>query len=150
MSALRSATTDGVIAGLLAFVPSGLPSTAHALASGRDPLEAARAAGTIVLPDDASTIALLAAAVPVHLSISIGWGIVLSAILPRRRTALWGAFAGTLIAAIDLSAAARLWPRVRALPQPAQVADHIAFGAIVGVVVARRRAARENLDGKEI
>ena len=40
---------------------SGIPSTAHALATGRDPLEAAYAAGTIVLPRETRPERLLAA-----------------------------------------------------------------------------------------
>ncbi|CAA9496030.1 MAG: hypothetical protein AVDCRST_MAG45-1005 [uncultured Solirubrobacterales bacterium] len=41
---------DGLAAGAPAAVLSSLPSTAHALATGRDPLEAAVAAGTLLLP----------------------------------------------------------------------------------------------------
>ena len=86
---------------------SGIPSTVHALATGRDPLEAAYAAGTILLPGETRPQRLLAAAVPVHLGISIGWTV-----------------------ALDLGLLGRLFPRIRALPVAAQLADHAAFGAI--------------------
>ena len=56
---------------------SGIPSTAHALATGRDPLEAAYAAGTIVLRGEAEPARLLAAGVTVHLAISLGWTVAL-------------------------------------------------------------------------
>ena len=137
---------DGVAAGLSAAGPSGLPSTVHALATGRNPLESARAAGTILLPNETRSIPLLLAAAPAHLAMSIGWGLVLAHLLPRRRTIVAGAVAGAGIAVIDLGVAARFWPRIRALPQGAQVADHVAFGAIAGYVIARRRAAREDLN----
>src|SRR6187399_3328068 len=56
-----------VRAGAWAALLSGAPSTLHALATGRDPLEAALAAGSILLPDETRKTPLLAAAVPVHL-----------------------------------------------------------------------------------
>jgi hypothetical protein len=43
------------------------------------------------------------------------------------------------IAALDLGVAARRFPAIAGLPRAAQVADHAAFGALVGAVVARRR-----------
>lgn len=138
---LRTWTGDGALAGLAAALPSGLPSTLHALATGRDPLEAARAAGSILRPG-AGEAELVLASVPVHVAVSIGWATVLAATLPRNRTVLWGGIAGAAIALLDLQVAARRWPRVRALPQLPQYADHVAFGAIAGRVIARRRSAR--------
>lgn len=82
---------------------------------------------------------LLAAAVPVHGAISLAWGVVLAQTLPRRKTAAAGACAGLLIAALDLGFVARKFPRIRALPRGPQVADHVAYGATVGWVLARRR-----------
>jgi hypothetical protein len=107
---------------------SGIPSTAHAIATGRDPLEAARAAGTILLPGETSPQRLLAAAVPVHLGISLAWTIVLDR--AGVRGAIRGAIAGLAIGAIDLGVAARRFPRIRRLPFGPQLADHAAFGAI--------------------
>ena len=49
--------------------------------------------------------------------------------------------AGALgVAALDLLAIGRRMPRIRALPQARQWADHLAFGAAVGAVLAQRRA----------
>jgi len=113
-----------------AAVLSGIPSTAHALATGRDPFEAARAAGTILLRQEATPERLLAAAVPVHLAISLAWTVVLDR--AGVRGALRGGIAGLAIAALDLGVASRRFPRIRRLPLGAQLADHAAFGAIAG------------------
>jgi hypothetical protein len=127
----------GLRAGAVAAVLSGAPSTVHALATGRSPLDAVQAAGTLLLPNDAPPIARAAAGLVAHGAISLGWGVVLAAVLPRRRTVVWGALAGLVIAGIDLGVLGRRWPRIRALPLGPQVADHAAFGALVGAVVSR-------------
>lgn len=115
-------------AALWAATLSGLPSTAHALATGRDPLAAAVAAGSLLLPRERSRAKLLAAAVPVHLAISLGWTLALDR--AGLRTARGGALAGLVIAALDLGVVSRRFPRVRSLPLIPQLADHAAFGAI--------------------
>jgi hypothetical protein len=127
----------GLRAGAVAAVLSGAPSTVHALATGRSPLDAVQAAGTLLLPHDAPPIARAAAGLVAHGAISLGWGVVLAAVLPRRRTVVWGALAGLVIAGIDLGVLGRRWPRIRALPLGPEVADHAAFGALVGAVVSR-------------
>ena len=118
-------------AGIAAGVVSGAPSTAYALATGRDPLEATKAAGTLVLPADASGRALVAAAVPAHLAVSLFWAAVLERTLPKRHRVLWGAAGGLAIAAFDLGVVARRYPAVRRLPLVPQLADHALFGATV-------------------
>ncbi len=127
---------DAIVAGAWAAVLSGAPSTLHAVAAGRDPLEATKAAGSILLPRESRTLPLLAAAVPVHVALSLGWAVVLerSAVRGPGR----GAVAGLAIAALDLGLVGRRYPRLRDLPLWPQVADHIAYGAIVGVVLAHR------------
>jgi|SRR5581483_627249 len=137
---------DGVRAGTVAGVLSGAPSTLHALVRGADPLAAARAAGNLLLPADAGPAALLGAGAAAHVVLSLGWGTVLAVAV--RRSALppvaAGLVAGAAIAALDLGLlsrgpAGRRWPLIRALPVGPQVADHLAFGAIAGAVLARRR-----------
>ena len=118
---------------------SGAPSTLHALATRRDPLEATYAAGSLLLPGERRKARLFAAALPVHLGISVGWAIVLARILPRRGTVLAGAAAGLAIAALDLGVVGRRFERIRALPVGPQIADHVAYGAVVGAVVRRAR-----------
>jgi hypothetical protein len=130
---------DSLVAGLTAAVVSALPSSIIALASGMDPFQATLAAGSIVLPHETRRHRLVAAAVPVHLALSLGWASVLSRTLPRRRTAVAGAFAGLGIAVLDLGVVGRRFRRIRALPLLPQLADHVTYGATVGWVLARRR-----------
>ncbi|MEP7179244.1 MAG: hypothetical protein ABI775_09170 [Pseudonocardiales bacterium] len=138
---MRAALRAGVVAAVL----SGTPSTAWALATRADPLEPSLAAGSMLLPRATSRRQLLVAATGVHAALSLGWAQVL-ALVPgsRRRTpvsgALWGAGAGLIIAALDLGLAyvshsARL-TAARALPALPQAADHLAYGAIVGALLA--------------
>lgn len=131
---------DVVWAGLVAAAASGVPSTAWTLARGGDVLEGARAAGTLLAPRERRTPVLLAAAVPVHLALSLGWAAVLAGALPRGREPQWGPLAGLAIAALDLELIGRRFPAIRALPQPPQWADHVAYGLAVGVVLRKRRS----------
>jgi hypothetical protein len=138
----RKAIADGLVAGTVAAVLSGAPSTLWALITGADWLEAARAAGNLLLSANASPSALLIAGAFAHVSISLFWGIVLGAALPRRNTVLAGALAGVAIAALDLGLIGRYFPLIEALPLLPQLADHVAFGAVAGFVIARRRGLR--------
>ena len=108
--------TDALVAGLAAAMVSGVPSTAWTLARGGDITEGARAAGALLLPGQRATPAPLAASIPGHLTISLGW------------------------AALDLGVIGRRIPAIRALDQPPQWADHIAFGLTVGAVLRARRS----------
>ena len=128
------AMADGLVAGAVAGVVSGAPSTAHAAATDRGALEAVRAAGSMV---GSPTVA---AGVAVHAVVSLGWGVVLGAVLPRRRTVWWGAAAGLAVAAVDLGLIGRRFPRVRTLPALPQVADHLAYGVVVAAVLSARRS----------
>jgi hypothetical protein len=134
---------DALVAGLAGAVLSGAPSTVVTALSGGSVLDGVLAAGSILLPREERPLVLAAASVPVHLALSVGWAAAMAAALPRRRT-VPAAVAGALaIAALDLGVIARRFPRVRALPQGRQWADHVAYGLTVGVVIVRRRAARE-------
>jgi hypothetical protein len=126
-------------AGLAAAVLSGAPSTLVTLARGEDVLDGARAAGTLLLPRERRTLPLLAAAIPVHLGLSLGWAVVLDRALPRGHERVGGLLGGLAIAALDLGLIGRRLPRIRCLPQGRQWADHAAYGLAVGVVLARRR-----------
>ena len=98
------------------------------------------AAGAMVLPNEGRKSRLLMAALPVHGAISLAWSTLLAAALPSKRTVLYGACAGLGIAALDLGMLSRFFPRVAALPVAPQVADHLAFGTIAGLVIARSRS----------
>jgi len=119
---------------VVAALVSGVPSTAHAVATGRDPLAATRAAGSLLVGDDAAPSAQLAAALPAHLALSWLWGGLLARALPRGNRALWGAAAGLAIAAVDLGTVGRRKPAVSRLPLAPQLADHALFGAVVGAL----------------
>jgi hypothetical protein len=54
---------------------------------------------------------------------------------------------GLAIAALDLGVAGHVFPRIRALPQGWQWADHVAYGLAVGVVLRRRRLSRSAASG---
>ncbi len=133
---------DGLAAGAVAAALSGLPSTVDALLRGADPLKAPAAAGALLLPSERRTGRLLMGAAVVHTALSLGWALVLAYGLPRRATVASGAAGGVIIAALDLGLVGRRSPRIRALSLPPQIADHLAFGAVVGAVVRRRRARR--------
>jgi hypothetical protein len=144
---LRAGLTGGAVAGVL----SGAPSTLHALVTGRSPVESVSAAGTLLPPmrtSDASFVAparidagLVARGLLAHASLSLGWGALLGVALPRRHPVLAGAAAGLAIAAFDLGIVGRRFPRIRALTPGPQVADHVAFGAVVGLVLSRLAAS---------
>ena len=146
--AARSVWAGGLRAGVVAGGLSGLPSTLHALLTGRDPLAAARAAGNLLLPADSSPAALLVAGGLAHGALSLGWGCGVAVAVPRsssaRRALVTGAIAGATIAALDLcllahGPAGRRWPLIRALPVGPQILDHIAFGAVAAAVAHRPR-----------
>jgi hypothetical protein len=60
--------------------------------------------------------------------------------LPKHRTIAVAPLAGLGIAALDLGVVGRRVPRIRGLPLGPQIADHVAYATVVGVVLARRRA----------
>ena len=136
----RAATIeDGLVAGAVAAVLSGAPSTLHAIATRASPLEATLAAGTLLVPRERRPLVLALAAVPVHLALSLGWAVLLAAVLPRQRTVAYATLAGLAIAALDLGVVGRRVPRIRALALLPQVLDHVAYGATVGTVLSLRR-----------
>jgi len=139
-----------VITTATAAVFSGAPSTAWALATGDDPLRAARAAGTLV-PGRRQRPGIVAGALA-HCCISAFWTTVLVVFVPAgsRRGAVAGGAAGLGIAAVDLGLVARAHPAIRALPLGPQVLDHLAFGAIAGALLgvrARRPPAQAGVPG---
>jgi hypothetical protein len=123
-----------VKAWVAAAAVSGAPSTAYAAVAGRDPLEATRAAGAMVVGEDAPVLLQVAAAGPVHAGVSWFWGAVLARTLPERNRVLWGTAAGLAIAALDLGLIGRRFPSVARLPLVPQLADHALFGATVAWV----------------
>ncbi|MDQ3307124.1 MAG: hypothetical protein M3499_02000 [Actinomycetota bacterium] len=123
-------------AALVAGTLSGAPSTLHAVATGRPVLRAAAAAGELLGRPGAGR------GVFVHAAMTLAWTSVLVVVLPQRRTMTCGALAGLAIAGLDLTIAERRFPTIAALPRMPQVADHVLFGALVGVAVGRRGSCR--------
>lgn len=125
-----------VLAGCLAGLVGGVPSTVHALVTGRDPLAATQAAGSLGrVPDDRRVCAGIA----VHAAMSVGWAVALVPLLRRSRHAVVsGAVLGAGVAAVDLSVARHRFPEVAALPRWPQVVDHLVYGATLGAVVTVR------------
>jgi hypothetical protein len=120
-----------------AWALSGAPSTVLALARHDDVLGPSIAAGTLV-PGRRDRPGLLAG-LAAHTVVSAVWApLVAHGVAHRRHPVLAGAVAGLAIAALDLGAIAKRYPAVAALPQGPQWADHVAFGAVVGWVAARR------------
>ena len=134
---MRRSLHDIAFATAVASVVSGVPSTLHALVTGRGVLDSARAAGTLV-PGRLDRPGLIAGGV-VHGAVSAFWGLVLGWLLPRRHTVAWGALAGLGIAAISLPTVGRTRPAIAALPQVPQWADNVTFGLVMGWLLSDRK-----------
>ena len=117
-----------VVAGTL----SGVPSTLWALVRGRPLTEAARAAGQLLGKPT------LVRGLVAHAALTCVWTAVLVPALPTRRRAAWGAAAGAAIHLVDMEVVGRRVPHVRDLARLPQLADHLAFGALVGAFSASR------------
>lgn len=97
-------------------------------------------------PDEHRLAPLIGAAAAVHAALSLGWTVVIAATLPRSagpaRTVLHGALVGAAIAGLDLGVAHALpHPRLAAIAElevAPQLADHVAFGAVAGLLLIHR------------
>ena len=125
----QNATWEGLAAGAVAGLVSGLPSTVME----RRPVEAVRAAGTLLGRPS------LPRGMAAHVAVSLWWGAVLGRLLPRRPSLVAGAAAGLAIAALDLGVIGRRFPRIRALRSGPQIADHVAYGVTVAWWLRRSR-----------
>lgn len=123
------------IASVVGAALSGAPSTLVTIVRREPLLDSTRAAGALVLDRSRSPAALVVAGGVAHVAISAWWTLVLGAVLPRGRRARWGALAGLAIAALDLGIVGRRVPSIRELSLGPQVADHVAFGVLVGAVL---------------
>lgn len=133
-------------AGAAAALFGGVPSTVHALTTGGDLLQATRAAGTLV-PGRRDRPGA-AAGVAVHLTVSTSWTLVLATVDRRYRLGPYGgAAAGLLIAMLDLAIIGRAYPAIESLPRLPQWLDHVAFGAVAGVVLGASRRSGQRHHG---
>ena len=135
----RSLFRGSLRAALPAALLSGVPSTIHALIVRSDPFEATLAAGSLLLPREQRRGRLMAAAIPVHLGLSVAWTALMAALLPRRHPVIEGTLAGLAIASLDLGLIGRSFPRIRALQPLPQIGDHVAFGILAATLLARQQ-----------
>lgn len=139
----RIQTPPWVKAGLAGAVLSGAPSTLVALFRGEDIFASTEAVGAALLPRWRKGWVRVAAGAGAHLLISLFWARVLDRLLGDKDdangAALAGAACGAGIALVDIGGIARFLPAIRELPTGPVVADHIAYGAIVGWVLHRTR-----------
>jgi hypothetical protein len=137
---------QGLVAGAVAGVLAGAPSTLHAALTGRPLTASTRAIAGLLGLDRASPSVQLVAGGAVHGALSIGWATVAAAALPRRHPVFAGAVAGVAVGVVDLGIGRRRAPAIRALPYWPQLVDHALFGAVTGAMLAalrRERAAPE-------
>ncbi|NML18740.1 hypothetical protein HHL10_27605 [Azohydromonas sp. G-1-1-14] len=132
---------------LIATVFSGIPSTAYALLTDADPMEATWAAGGMLLSMSAPPVQLFMAAGVAHGTVSAFWTLVFSRLLPRRHVLPWALAGSAAVALLDLRLIAPpLFPSVAALAFWPQFADHLMWGALLGGTL-RWRLARASRRG---
>jgi hypothetical protein len=142
---------DVLWAWLVATLLSGLPSTLHALATGADAWEATRAAGAMLIASDSPLPRLVAAAAIVHGAVSLLWASIATLVLPRRGTVLAALALAAAIAVLDLRVIAPiLFPEVARLPFWPQFADHLMWGACVGVTLRCRWRKKDHRTPSEV
>jgi hypothetical protein len=119
---------------LQAALLSGGPSTAITLVRREDLLASTRAAGTMVVGERAGPVTSLLAGGAAHLVLSLGWTVVVRALvgrdLPASERTYRGALVGAAVAVLDLGVVGRRFPAIRELDVVPQVLDHLAFGAL--------------------
>jgi hypothetical protein len=139
----REYAREVAIAGGAATLLSGIPSTVYALVTGRDVLEATRAAGAMLIAAESSGTALFAAAALVHVCVSFFWAATVVGVLPRKAVVEWAIAASAAIGWLDLRLIApAFFPEVAQLEIAPQMADHLMWGATLGIALARLRRHR--------
>ena len=132
-----------LVAGGLAGLLGGIPSTVYLLLTGGDLLAAVNALAAMATANELPVLYRIAVAGGVHFAVSFFWASVLVALLPRRAPILGALVASALIALLDLKLIApRFFPEAAALAFMPQLADHLAWGATIGAVLRVRRGRR--------
>ncbi len=119
----------------VAATVSGAPSTLVALHKKTPITGAARAAGALLGRQS------MARGIAAHTMVSLGWGMVLTTLLPRGRRTATGVLAGAAIGVLDLGLVGRHLPGIRDLELGPQLLDHIAFGGALGLTLDLLEAA---------
>ncbi len=139
---------DGVLAGLVAWLCSEVPSAVHAALSGASWRRTDEAAGSLLLPAEEAPDVLRRVGTALRVVVAANWGVVLSRWLDGRHPVLHGAGAGVALFAFEYLLLGRRRPLVRALPAWPQLADQVVFGAVAGAVLSTRRRARSSPSGR--
>jgi hypothetical protein len=134
-----SVLLDWLIAGSVATALSGIPSTLYGVLTGADVAEPTRAAGAMLIAANSSDPQLFIAAAVVHIAVSFFWAAVLILILPRTFVVSGCVLAALLIGMLDLRVIApNFYPEVARLPFLPQMADHLMWGACLGLMLRHR------------
>jgi hypothetical protein len=97
----------------------------------------------MLLPQETDLVRLFLAAAVVHPAVSLFWAAVLHYGLPRRRIVVWASVAAIAIGLLDLLVIApALFPAVAALAFWPQMADHLAWGVLLGAALRYRPCAQ--------
>jgi len=139
---------DGLVAGLVAWPCSEVPSVAHAAWTGASWRRTDEAAGALVLPHEEAPDVLRRTGTALRVAVALNWGVVLSRWLDRRHPVRHGAAVGGALFAFQYVLLGRRRPAVRALPPLPQLADQVVFGAAAGAVLSTRRRARSGGEGR--
>jgi hypothetical protein len=129
-------------AGLWAAALSGFPSTAWTLSRRGDISASTEALGADLLElagVEGGRLRRLVVAGAAHVGISLVWARLLRRLgdRPPLRASSYGIAAGLAIGLLDLKVVGRRLPRVSRLELGPQLADHAAFGAVVGCLLSR-------------
>src|SRR5919107_4784148 len=138
---------DGLVAGLVAWPCSEVPSAVHAAWRGAAWRRTDEAAGNLLLDADEAPDLLRRVGTGLRVAVALNWGVVLSRWLDRSHPVLHGAAAGAALFAFQYGVVGRRRPLVRALPALPQLADQVVFGAVAGGVLSSRRRARSGSAG---
>ena len=139
---------DGLVAGLVAWPCSEVPSAVHATWGGASWRRTDEAAGNLVLDADEAPDLLWRVGTALRVAVALNWGVVLSRWLDRRPAVSHGAAAGAALYAFEYGVVGRRRPLVQALPALPQLADQLVFGAVAGAVLSSRRRARSEGGGR--
>ncbi|MDB5811943.1 MAG: hypothetical protein JWN94_4065 [Betaproteobacteria bacterium] len=134
----------------MATLFSGVPSTLFFIITGVDLWPPIQAVGEMVLPSSSEPSQIFIAAALVHGTVSVFWTLVVARILPVKHAPAYAIAASALIAVIDLRVIAPVFfPAVAALSFWPQVADHLAWGLLLGVTLEWSAKARARRRGAE-
>lgn len=90
----------------------------------------------MLIADSSTHATLFVAAALVHGSVSVFWAMVAGAVLPRRHTTWWAIALAVAIGWLDLRVIAPRWfPGIEALAFWPQMADHMMWGACLGLAL---------------